>query len=72
MLEVEKLWDDLRYKEIILTADGIFKAPFIKGQADANIHIPEGDESRINEAKNISFVAPLLLQNEGCKSFSVE
>lgn len=69
LLEVEKLWDDLRYKEIILTADGTFKAPFIKGQADANIHIPEEDESRIDEAKNISFVAPLLLQNEGCKSF---
>mgnify|MGYP001081593546 FL=1 len=69
LLEVEKLWEDLLYKEIILTADGTFKAPFIKGQADANIHMPEEDESHINEAKNISFVAPLLLQNEGCKNF---
>lgn len=69
LLEVEKQWEDLRYKEIILAADGTFKAPFIKGQADSNIHMPEEDESHINDAKNISFVAPFLLQNEGCKNF---
>ena len=59
----------LLYKKIILTADGTFKAPCIKGQADSNIHMPEEDESHIYEAKNISSVAPSLLQNEGCKNF---
>lgn len=73
---VKYLWKNgpdsfLRYKEIILTSNGDFKAPFILGNIEPNVHLPK-QETGIAPSANISIVETTLFKDDNVKDFFVE
>ncbi|WP_289191861.1 DEAD/DEAH box helicase family protein [Bacteroides acidifaciens] len=69
LLKVNKLWRELKFKDILLTSDGSFQSPFISGKTDANVHLPDSDWVIPDGIDNVYFVDRRLIYDEDVLSF---
>lgn len=69
LLKINKLWGELKYKDILLTSEGAFKPPFISGQTDANVHLPDSEWKIPDGVNNVYFVDRVLTDEAEVLSF---
>ena len=69
LLKVNKLWRELKFKDILLTTDGSFQPPFIPGKIDANVHLPDSDWEIPDDIDNVYFVDRVLSDDAEVLSF---
>lgn len=69
LLKVNKLWRELKFKDILLTTDGSFQPPFTPGKTDANVHLPDSDWEIPDGINNVHFVDRRLICDDEVLSF---
>lgn len=69
LLKVSKSWGELKYNDILLTSKGTFKPPFISGQTDANVHLPDSEWEIPDGVNNVYFVDRVLSDDAEVLSF---
>ncbi len=69
LLKVNKLWGELKFKDILLTSNGSFQPPFISGKADANVHLPDSEWEIPEGIDKVYFVDRRLSDDDEVLSF---